>query len=257
MTHTTRRTTRTLITVLLLSCAAAFSVATSSSPPVIDAVSPGLGSSSVATDQPLEIQFERAVDPDSVTTDSVRLRRISDGTLIPGTLQVTGANRRVVFTPDTPLEDQTDYALELDLDDLTSEDGDTYVGLRYDTRSSDVWETTGVLSVDFTTRTTLRVARAFLLPDPRELLVYLSEPIDAETLTLATVSLSKDGAPVPIDLRYTDDDNRLRIIPLVDLDPEGQYTLQLDGAISTQAGTTLAAGAGEHLSFHGDTERIR
>ena len=128
----TQSPARTLLLLALLAAAALLCVATSASPPVIDRITPGLGSSSVPVDQPLEIELERPADPDTVSHESVRLRRLVDDALVVATVELTDGNHRIVLGPDAPLDPETDYALELDLARLRDHDGNAYAGLRYD-----------------------------------------------------------------------------------------------------------------------------
>ncbi len=256
-TQPRNKTGRTLLLALLLGAAALLSVATSASPPAIDRITPDLGSSSVPVDQPLTIELERAVAPDTVTAQTVRLRRMSDGQLVAATLDLDDDNHHIILRPTAHLEPQTDYELELDLATLTDADGNAYAGLRYDESLSSVWETSGLLRVPFTTRQSLTVGRAFLITDPDEMILYFSETVDAEALTVESVSLWSEQDQVTIDLRYTASENRLRVLPLTPLQPGRTYTLQLSAGITTPAGASLAAGAGEVLFFHTEDERIR
>jgi hypothetical protein len=251
------RTGRAVLVALLLGGAALLSVATSASPPAIDRITPDLGSSSVPTDQPLTVELERPVNPDTVTAETVRLRRVADDQEVEATLELADGNHRVILRPAALLAPQADYALELDLATLRDTDGNAYAGLRYDESLSAVWETSGLLRVPFTTRRNLMVGRAFLSADPDELLVYFSEAVDADALTVEAVSLTSAAGPVPIDLRYSAAQNRLRVVPLAPLAPGQSYTLRLAPAITTPDGAPLAAGLGEELGFHTDDERIR
>lgn len=251
------QTWRTGIALIILATAGILSVATSAQPPVIETVSPGIGSSSVAVDQPLEVRFEHPVDADTVTAQTVRLRRLQDNTVVEVDLELTEGRRVVRVIPKAALEHQTDYALELDLGGLTSEDGDSFVGLRYDQGSESVWETSGILAVPFTTRRALTVARAFRQADPDEILVYFSEPVSPALLSLESVAVTRDGDAVPVDLRYFEGENRLRIIPLEPLQANASYTVTLSGAIATPAGAKLGDGRGDVLSFEASEERIR
>jgi hypothetical protein len=232
-------------------------VATSASPPVIDSISPGLGSSSVPVDQPLEITLERPVDPDTVTDRSVRLRRVVDGLLVAADLELTESNHRIVLRPLAPLDPETDYALELDLAVLRDADGSAYAGLRYDESLRSVWETSGLLRVSFTTRRTLKVGRAFVVTDPDELLVYFSEEVDPTRVTGEAMSLTTAGGQVSFDVRYNAEENRLRVLPLAPLEVGQTYTLTLDADITTPDGAALGAGQGEQLTFRIGEERIR
>ncbi len=101
------------------------------------------------------------------------------------------------------------------------------------------------------------VARAFVTQDPRELLVYFSQPVDPELLNTDVISLESPGGSVDIDLRYNAEENRLRIIPLAPLDDQLTYTLGLDRDITDLDGARLGAGRGEQLTFTPDEERIR
>ncbi len=251
------KTGRTLLLALLLGGAALLSVATSASPPVIDRITPDLGSSSVPVDQPLTIELERPLDPDTLTAQTVRLRSMVDGQLVETSLELTDANHRIVLRPASRLEPQADYELELDLSTLTDSDGNPYAGLRYDESLSSVWETSGLLRVPFTTRQSLTVGRAFLITDPDEMILYFSEAVDAEALTVESVSLDSDAGQVPIDLRYNAAENRLRVLPLIPLQPGQSYTLRLSADITTPDGAHLAAGEGELLFFRTEDERIR
>lgn len=251
-----QRTGRTVVLALLLAGAALLSVATSTSPPVIDCITPDLGSSSVPVDQPLTIELERAVDPDTVTAETVRLRR-ADGHLVEASLDLAESNRQIILRPATRLDPQADYELELDLATLADADGSAYAGLRYDESLSAVWETSGLLRVPFTTRQSLTVGRAFLTTDPDEMLVYFSEAVDVEALTVEAVSLSDEAGPVTVDLRYNAAENRLRVLPLTPLLPGQSYTLRLSPSITTPDGASLAAGLGEQLLFRIEDERIR
>lgn len=250
---------RSLVAVALLGSAGLLSVATSSQPPVIEQVNPAMGDSSVATDQPLEVVFERPVDPASATTESVRLRRLSDDTILEATIERAEGNRRLILRPSARLEAATDYSLELDLETLRSEDGEAYTGLRYDGASESVWETSGVLNVPFTTRRELTVARAFLQADPSEIWIYFSEPVNAASLTLESVSVERgaDGERLAVDLRYSEAENRLRVIPLAPLAAEGTYRLRLSAAITTMSGAPLGGGAGDSLELDATSERLR
>lgn len=248
---------RSLVVLALLGTAALLSVATSSQPPVIEQVTPGMGDSSVALDQPLEVLFERPVDPDTATLSSVVLRRISDNAMLPATLERHEGNHRLILRPESPLDPQTDYAMELDLDVLRSEDGAPYVGLRYNPGSENVWETSGVLHIPFTTRRELTVARAFVQEDPCEIWVYFSEPVDPASLALHTVRLELGGIEVPLDLRYSEAEGRLRLIPLAPLAPEATYLVHLSGSIATPAGALLGEGEGDVLRLDPTDRRIR
>lgn len=248
---------RSLVGLALLGAAALASVATSAQSPVITRVTPAMGDSSVAVDQPLEVELERPVDPDSATPETVRLRRLSDDALVEATLERAEGGRRLVLRPTAPLAQKTDYALELDLGALRSEDGEAYAGLRYDVGSASVWETSGVLSVPFTTRAALSVARAFLQDDPSEILVYFSEAVNPATLTLESVTVEQGGVPVPIDLRYSEAENRLRLIPLAPLRDSGTCTVRLSASIASATGGALGGGAGDELRFDPTEERIR
>lgn len=256
-TRRARRTGRTILLAMLLVVAALASVATSASPPVIDRITPDLGSSSVPVDQPLTIELERAVDPDTVTAETVRLRRVADGHPVEASLELSDSNHRIILRPAARLEPQTDYELELDLATLTDADGNAYAGLRYDESLSNVWETSGLLQVPFTTRQSLTVGRAFLTTDPDEMILYFSEEVDAEALTVEAVSLSSEAGPVTVDLRYNAAENRLRVLPLTPLRPGQRYTLRLSPDITTPDGAHLAAGLGEVLFFQIEDERIR
>lgn len=256
-THRRQNTGRTFLVVLLLGGAALLSVATSASPPVIDRITPDLGSSSVAVDQPLTIELERPADRATVTVHTVRLRRKSDGQLVEATLDLEDSNHRIVLRPTARLAPQADYELELDLATLTDTDGNAYAGLRYDESLNSVWETSGLLRVPFTTRQSLTLGRAFLITDPDEMILYFSEAVDAETLTVGAISLETEAGPVPIDLRYNAAENRLRVLPLTPLTPGQSYTLRLSADITTPDGAHLAAGLGEVLSFRMEDERIR
>jgi hypothetical protein len=253
----TSRNGRPLLLALLLGGAALLSVATSASPPVIDRITPDLGSSSVPVDQPLIIELERPVDPDTATAETVRLRRLADGSLVEATLELTESNHQLILRPTAHLQPQADYELELDLATLADVDGNAYAGLRFDESLSSVWETSGLLRVPFTTRKSLTVGRAFVTTDPDSLLVYFSEAVDAEALTAETISLWSEAGDVTIDLRYNAAENRLRVLPLTPLQPGLSYTLQLSPAITTPDGARLAAGLGEQLSFRVEDERIR
>jgi len=261
MQHTTPRsalkTGRTLLVGLLLGGAALLSVATSTSPPAIDCITPDLGSSSVPVDQPLTIELERPVDPDTVTAQTVRLRRQADGQLVEASLELAESNHQIILRPTAHLDSKADYELELDLASVTDSDGNAYAGLRYDESTSSVWETTGLLRVPFTTRQSLTVGRAFLTTDPDEMIVYFSEAVDARALTVETVTLSSDLGPVTVDLRYNAAENRLRVLPLTPLQPGQSYTLMLSAAIITPDGARLADGAGDALGFRIEDERIR
>ncbi len=252
-----REQIRTGIGLILLASAGIFSVATSSPPPVIETVEPGIGASSVKVDEPLEVRFEQPVDGDTVTSDTVRLRRLADDVLVEASLELTEGRYGVRVTPSAALAPQTDYALELDLARITSEDGETFVGLRYDPGSESVWETSGLLSVPFTTRRSLTVARAFRQSEPDEILVYFSEPVDPALLTLEAVRVTLGDEEVDVDLRYNETENRLRLLPLQPLAPSGAYTVHLAGTISTPGGIRLGAGAGDVLEFDPTEERIR
>ena len=245
-----------LLAVALLALGALLSVATSSSPPAIDATNPSLGASSVDPNQAFEVSFERPVDPSSITDSSARLRREADGAVIPARIELTEGNQRLRLLPDSPLQNSTDYALELELDTITSSDGDTYVGLRYDSTLTEVWETEGLLRIPFTTRSELTVARAFR-GEEQELLVYFSEAIDPQTLTPETIQLFDGDQVVPVDFRYHAPEQRLRLLVLRPLDPTVSYRVRLDGAITTPKGETLKGGAGEDLILDGETERLR
>lgn len=254
----TRKTGQTLLVVGLLAAAGLLSVATSSPRPAIVAVSPGLGSSSVAVDQALDIQFDEPVDQDTVSGSTISLVRRADSLEIRGTFSFTEGDRRVIFTPFENLAPDTDYTLALDLGRLRSKDGETFSGLRYDARSSEVWETAGVLHIPFTTRRNLSVARAFVKPGAEDILVYFSEPVEPASVTRENVSLiDGSGEEVSIDLRYSELDNRLRIVPLSPLAPGSEYTLTLDGDIRAVAGAGLAGGVGDALTFEISEERIR
>lgn len=248
---------RTGIAVALLALAGALSVATSAQPPVIETVEPGIGASSVAVDQPLEVRFEQPVDGDTVSGDSVRLRRLADDTLVEAELELTEGGRVIRVVPAGALQSQTDYTLELDLNRIASQDGDHFVGLRYDEGSAAVWETSGILSVPFTTRQALTVARAFRQTDPDEILVYFSEPVDPALLSLESVTVTRNGDAVPVDLRYYEGSNRLRVIPLEPLQRDASYTVTLSGDIATPQGARLGSGQGDVLSFEASEERIR
>lgn len=248
---------RSLCVLGLLGAAALLSVATSAQPPVIEQVTPGMGDSSVAVDQPMEVVLERPVDPDTAHTGTVRLRRLHDDAVLEANLERTEGNRRLVLTPTTRLEPGMDYALELDLDGLRSEDGEAYAGLRYDSGAEGVWETSGVLHIPFTTRRELTVARAFLQADPSEIWVYFSEPVDPASLTLETVTLEGGGEGLPLDLRYSETENRLRVIPLAPLGATGTYRVRLSSAIATPDGAALGGGEGEVLELTATDERIR
>ncbi len=244
------------LSLLLLSAAALLSVATSASPPVIDRITPALGSSSVQVDQPLTVELERAADPRTVTSQTVRLLD-SRGAVVPSTLELLESGRVILLRPVEPLHVGSDYELVLDMEGLADRDGNVYVGLRYDESRSDVWEVSGLLRVPFTTRKDLVVGRGFLVTEPEELLLYFSEEVDPRAITTSTVTLSSDAGPVNVDLRFGSETNRLRVLPLEPLDPQRQYTLSLSPSIATPIGLPLNDGAGEHLTFRLDDERIR
>ncbi|MFH2006099.1 MAG: Ig-like domain-containing protein [bacterium] len=259
MQHTAKKTNtgQALAAVVLLAGAALLSVATSSSPPVIDRITPGLGASAVAVDRPLELELEQPLDPATVTDETVRLRRSHDGELVPVALTLSESNHRLTIQPSAPLDPYTDYELELDLARIASADGEAYAGVRYDESLATVWETSGLLLVPFTTKNTLKVARAFVTQDPRELLVYFSQLVDPELLTREAISLESSKGSVSIDLRYNAQENRLRIIPLAPLDDRTTYTLSLGADIASMDGARLNAGHGEQLTFTPGEERIR
>ncbi|MDY0004215.1 MAG: Ig-like domain-containing protein [Polyangia bacterium] len=248
---------RTLCVLGLLGLAAFLSVATSAQRPVIERVTPAMGDSSVAVDQPIEVVFERPLDPATASSTTVRIRRLGDEAILEASIDLSEGNRRLTLRPSARLEAATDYALELDLDSLKSEDGETFAGLRFDQGSQSVWETSGVLSVPFTTRRELTVARAFLQADPSEIWIYFSEPVDPASITLESLSLEAGGEGLAFDLRFSEAENRLRVIPLGPLGAETSYQIRLAASISTPDGAALGGGEGDLLELDLGKERIR
>lgn len=248
---------RSLVVLSLFGAAALLSVATSSQPPVIEKVTPAMGDSSVAVDQPLEVVLERPVAPATATSQTVRLRRLHDGVVMEASLERSEGNRRLILRPAVRLEAATDYSMEIDLDVLRSEDGEAYAGLRYDGAAEGVWETSGLLAIPFTTRRELTVARAFVQTDPSEIWIYFSEPVDPASLTLEGVTLEQDGRALAVDLRYSEIENRLRVIPLSPLGAVGAYQVRLTAAIATPDGAALGGGEGDVLDLDAGDERIR
>jgi hypothetical protein len=259
MTHTAtnpHRPLRTLAALALLVVGALLSVATSSSPPVIDEVTPGVGQSSVPTRQPVTVRFEQPLDAATVTAATARLVD-ADGQPVAATIAITEDRLSLSLTPADALRCSADYALELDLAAITSEGGQSYAGLRWDSHTDSVWEVTGVLRVPFTTRTALTVAQAFQIADPRELWVYFSEAVDPATLIREAVTLSSPAGDVAVDLRYDEAGRRMRVLPLAPLADGVEHTLRLAASITTPDGEPLGQGLGEVISLRPGDERLR
>ena len=53
------------------------------------------------------------VDVSTLSTSTVRLKRTSDGTLIPGTVDTTGGGDAIVYQPHSPLDANTSYTFEV------------------------------------------------------------------------------------------------------------------------------------------------
>ena len=53
------------------------------------------------------------MDVSTLSTSTVRLKRTSDGVLIPGTVDTTGGGDAIVYQPMTPLDANTGYTFEV------------------------------------------------------------------------------------------------------------------------------------------------
>ncbi|RJQ52684.1 MAG: hypothetical protein C4521_09665, partial [Actinobacteria bacterium] len=79
-------------------------------PPSVTSRAPAPGASGVATDTSVEIGFDEALDPASVTTESITLARESDGANVAATLTRPASNS-VLLTPDAALSWATTYTV--------------------------------------------------------------------------------------------------------------------------------------------------
>jgi hypothetical protein len=82
-------------------------------PPTVTAAIPVEGSVAVATGINVSATFSEAMDPTTVTTSTVTLKRTTTGAAVAGTVSYTAATRTVSFTPAAPLLNTTAYTFAI------------------------------------------------------------------------------------------------------------------------------------------------
>lgn len=82
-------------------------------PPVVTTVSPAGGATGASINGVIQLQFNKPVDPFTVTTNDFLVFPQANGNLIPGTIVVTPDGLTATFTPASPLSPLTIYSVQV------------------------------------------------------------------------------------------------------------------------------------------------
>ncbi len=189
--------------------------------PEVVAVNPVDGQEGVPTNAMITVQMSEAVNPISVSAETVVLAE--GGVVAAGTLSLEDGNRRIRFTPVLPLSPLTEYTL-------------TVGGLR--DVAGNVMAAPVVVS--FTTEAGADLVNPVVVgisppeetvdvPVNSRVVVLLSEPVSALTVGDTTVQLDGGIGPVGALLSLTDNNRLLTLTPTEDLSVSTLYTFRLEG----------------------------
>ena len=108
----TRRAVLCVVTgVVIAACSE--TAAPDLTPPTVTAVVPAEGSTAIATGINVGATFSEAMDPASLTTSTVTLKRTSTGAAVAGAVVYTSSTRTVSFTPAAALLNTTGYTFAI------------------------------------------------------------------------------------------------------------------------------------------------
>ncbi|HEY4955431.1 MAG TPA: Ig-like domain-containing protein [Gemmatimonadaceae bacterium] len=78
-------------------------------PPAVTSVSPTDGTAAIPISATISATFSEAMDPTSITTSTVTLKRTSSGATVAGTVTYSSATKTASFAPAAPLLNTTGY----------------------------------------------------------------------------------------------------------------------------------------------------
>lgn len=204
-------------------------------PPTVVSTNPADAAIDVFTNMEISAQFSESLNPGTVNTSTFLLNKQSDGSVVSGVVNYSAVT--AIFTPLISLETNTIYiaTLTTGISDLAGNSMTTDV----------TWTFTTAANADTTPPTLAQVAGA--LSPPRgatgvpiatsAISATFSEALDPNTVTSASVSLSRNGILVAGTVTYAN--NTITFSPSGLLAFASTYTATITTAVTDLAGNHL------------------
>jgi hypothetical protein len=215
--------------------AGSFTVAAdpATSAPVVIRTSPVMASVDNPLNSIIEVEFSEPLDPATVSAANVSVYLLNANPPIAGTLSLLNGNRTIRFVPDAPLQAGAYYYVYL-MAGLHDAQGTplTFINYYFYVGSATDTTTPAIVSI--------APANGFTnVGINASIRVQFNEPINALSVTPASVTLSSPAGPVPVTFVFSTNNTSLRIVPQNPLPPNTVMTLSIDP--SDIAGNELPA----------------
>lgn len=211
-----------------------------STPPTVDAVTPGNGAVDVAVTQTILVTFSEALDPASVTGASVQVTSPTGAVAGTASLDADLDNTVVVFDPDAPLTESTTYTVTLTTG-VTDVSGNALAAAFTSTFTT-------VGNVAFDVLTVRPAGGATNLKLTTQVLIDFSKPIDTGTFAPAFGLTDGLGNVVPGTIAFVNQDTRAVFRPSASLAFGTTYTIALAPTVADVSGETLADAGGSPIT---------
>ncbi|MBI4229999.1 MAG: Ig-like domain-containing protein, partial [Planctomycetes bacterium] len=189
--------------------------------PFVAVASPAAGEGDVPICNEVILDFSEPVVPGSVGPGAFVLEGVG-GAQVPGTVELQALNRRLVFTPDTFLQNLTDYR-------ITFGSGVTDTANNPFTQFTSTFTTGPVDLVGPFVSQVDPAADAVGVPETSVVRLTFNERLDSASVTASTVQVRQGGSPVSGTLALAGRDTVVLFTPDADLALGGTFTISVDG----------------------------
>lgn len=201
----------------------------------IDSVGSDLtdGATNIDRYGPFSIPFNTALDPTTITTDSVYIMD-EDGNRISVHVSYDAASKRLIITPDSPLAQGKTYSLVV-TDAVKFASGESFPG--YSARFSTSSGASSYVSFGDSDTNIKPGGKINISPSAPAKLVF-GEAMDGSTINGSTVTLLVNGVAVAANVSYDAATRTLIVTPVASI-PSGATVSIVLGAIKTASGSYI------------------
>ncbi len=214
---------------------------TDSTAPTVVQTDPANAATGVPTNADLTVQMSEPLDPTTVNSATVVVKRTDNSSVIPGTLTLYDANRRFRFQPTLPFAVSKPFSITIS--GVRDTAGNQLAAAKVVTFTTG----TGADLVGPSVVTTVPAYNATGVPRNQVLTAQLSEPVSPLTVDGSTVGLfiNAGAVPVPATVSLNAARTVITITPSANLNANTQFRLQIvggGGGVLDTAGNVLQPG---------------
>jgi hypothetical protein len=203
--------------------------------PTINGRSPASGATGVPTDSSVEVTFDTALDPSTVTTSTLWLTTQA-GSTVAATVSYDDASRTAKITPSTSLGSHAQYTAHV------KGGANGVAAWGGDLAADSTWTFTTGAGTPPTVLSTSPSSGAGSVAIGTTVKATFDRDMTASTITSSSFTLTPQvGTPVAASVTYDAPTATATLTPSSPLDPSRQYTATLSSAVQGGDGTALAS----------------